>query len=77
MSSKKQKKLELDYETADKITVLCLKDAYLSMNKEVKEALDEIKNNGELPVYKKEDLVYNQSMMIHIREVLKYYGEGV
>lgn len=67
------KGLQLDFETADRITVSCLKEAYITMNKENKK----IEELDPIPGYKGEDLVYNKNMMKNIKEVLKYFGETV
>jgi hypothetical protein len=69
-------KMEIDYETADGITKLNLKDAYGYMKKEAKEIKKRIKEGTSYPA-QAEDLAYNERMMIHIKEVLSYYGETV
>ena len=63
--------LQIDFETADRITVLNLKDCYESLSKE------NLKINELDPIreHNKEDLCYNTRMMQHIKEVLSYFGE--
>ena len=65
--------LQLDFDTADRITILNLKDCYKTLIKENEEiqALDEI------PEHKSQDLVYNINMLKHISAVLHYFGETV
>jgi hypothetical protein len=65
--------VKLDFETADKITVCCLKEAYSYMEKES----EEIEQLDPIPGYKGEDLVYNKNMMKNIKAVLEYFGETV
>ena len=67
------KGLELDFETADKITVLNLKDAYNYLQIEI----EEIRALDEIPDHKAADMCYNVRMVKHIKEVLSYYGETV
>lgn len=67
------KGLELDFETADKITVLNLKDAYNYLQTEI----EEIRTLDEIPDHKAADMCYNVRMVKHIKEVLSYYGETV
>lgn len=63
--------LELDYDTADKITVLNLKDARENLIKENKRltSLDRI------PDYQLSDYGYNCNMIQALNTVLHYYGE--
>lgn len=65
--------LQLDFEAADRITILNLKDCYKTLTKENEEiqALDEI------PEHKSQDLVYNINMLKHLSAVLHYFGETV
>lgn len=65
--------LQLDFDTADRITILNLKDCHKTLTQENKEieALDDI------PEHKSEDLVYNIKMLKHISAVLHYFGETV
>lgn len=67
------KELTIDFETADKITVLNLKDAYTYLQKEI----EEIRTLDEIPDHKAADMCYNVRMVKHIREVLSYFGETV
>jgi hypothetical protein len=65
------KGLELDYEVADKITVLNLKDARKTLINENKmlEALERMED------YQSADFGYNHNMINAIGTVLHYYGE--
>jgi hypothetical protein len=69
--------LTIDYETADKITIVNLKDAYESMRKDNAVIQQKLTETGQIEEYKKQDMVYNITMMTHISEVLKYFGETV
>lgn len=73
MSRHLQGGLKLDFETADRITACCLKEAYAYMKKENKE----INELDEIPEHRGADLVYNKNMMKNIKAVLEYYGETV
>lgn len=63
--------LELDYDTADKITVLNLKDARENLIEENKrlEALDHMQDHHSI------DYGYNHNLIKAISTVLNYYGE--
>lgn len=63
--------LELDYDTADKITVLNLKDARENLIKENKmlEALERMQDHHLI------DYGYNHTAIKAITTVLHYYGE--
>lgn len=65
--------LQIDYETADRITILNLKDCYRTLRSE-NSAIDKL---DLIPEHKAEDLCYNTRMMQHIKEVLSYFGESV
>lgn len=65
--------IKLDFETADRITVCCLKNAYDLMKNEC----NQIEELDEIPSHKGEDLVYNKNMMKNIKAVLNYFGESV
>lgn len=69
--------LKIDYETADKITVCNLIDAYRSMQEDNKAIQKKLSETGQIEEYKKSDMMYNITMMTHISEVLKYFGETV
>lgn len=66
-----RKGLELDYDTADKITILNLKDARENLIKENKflESLDKMED------YQLADYGYNINLIKAIGTVLNYYGE--
>lgn len=66
-----RKGLELDYDTADKITVLNLKDARETLIKEntLLESLDKMED------YQLADYGYNINLIKAIGTVLHYYGE--
>lgn len=66
-----RKGLELDYDTADKITVLNLKDAreYLIKENKMLTTLERI------PDYQLADYGYNTNLIKAISTVLHYYGE--
>ena len=65
------KKFEIDWESADRITVLNLKQALDYMEKENKK----FAKKKSLADYEQADFVYNSRMIINIKEVLKHYGE--
>lgn len=69
--------LTIDYETADKITVLNLKDAYKYHKQDAEEITARIEAGHGVPEHRKQDLVYNTTLMIHIKAVLAYFGETV
>lgn len=73
----KDQHLKIDYETADKITVCNLIDAYRSMQEDNKAIQKKLSETGQIEDYKKQDMMYNITMMTHICEVLKYFGETV
>jgi hypothetical protein len=64
--------LELDYETADKITVLNLKEIYRCLNEDNKQllSLDSLKD------YQLRDLDYNLKLIKNLKVVLEYFGES-
>lgn len=70
------KKLELDWDTADGITKLNLKHSYEGILKDNKEIKKRIKD-GETKGVHLQDLAYNEAMLIHMQEVLSYFGEKV
>ena len=65
------KKFEIDWESADRITVLNLKEALEYMETENKK----FRKKKSLSDYEKADFEYNTRMIMHIKEVLKHYGE--
>lgn len=66
-------KLELDYDVADGITLLNLKDSYDCMSKETQE----LRSMDDIPDYKMQDLIYNERMLRHLKHVIRYYGGDV
>lgn len=62
------KKLEIDYETADRITLLSLKDHQAYLKKELKGF-----KKGELYMHP-EDVVYNTKLVEAIDVIIHYYG---
>jgi hypothetical protein len=69
--------ITLDYETADRIAVLSLKDAFNYMQTEIAEIEQLIQESLDVPDYKMEDYVHNKRLCEAIRRVLHYYGETV
>jgi hypothetical protein len=68
------KKLEIDFETADKITLDNLKDAYKYLNKSTKKHLKDPQNNWMHP----EDLQNNLTVYLPAFKLLiEYYGGTV
>lgn len=65
--------LHIDYEVADRITLLNLVECYDTLEAEVQE-MNEMNSNVELPVHRLEDLVYNVQMMAHLKAVIKHFG---
>jgi len=61
------KGLEIDYETADRITLLCLKDQRLYLQTEL-DAYDEGK------WLHPEDVVNNQKLIKALDAIISYYG---
>lgn len=60
-------KLEIDFETADRITVICLKEQRKYLKKELKRF-----EKGEY--LHPEDVVNNTRMIQALDQVIKYYG---
>lgn len=69
--------LQLDFDTADRITILNLRDSYKYLKKESSEIQEEFDKTAEIPEHKNADLMYNLKMMKHIQAVLEYFGETV
>jgi hypothetical protein len=61
--------ITLDYETADKITLLTLKEALNDVNSFIKK----IEEKGN-PEYLSQDYVYHTQLQIHLQGVINYYG---
>jgi hypothetical protein len=68
------KKIELDSETADGITVLVIKEHLSFAKKNIKELKEEM-SKGSLSQNKKLDLVSNLELESHFNAVLKYFGK--
>lgn len=62
-----KRKLEIDFETADRITVICLKEQRKYLKKELKRF-----EKGEY--LHPEDVVNNTRMIQALDQVIKYYG---
>lgn len=71
------KGLKIDMETADNITVLCLKDSFDYMQTEIAEVEKQMTESFKVPDYKMEDYVYNKRVCEAIRVVLHHYGTSV
>lgn len=61
--------ITLDYETADKITLLTLKEALNDVNSFIKK----IEEKGN-PEYLSQDYVYHTQLQKHLQGVIDYYG---
>ena len=61
--------ITLDYETADKITLLTLKEALNDVNSFIKK----IEEKGN-PEYLSQDYVYHTQLQKHLQGVINYYG---
>ena len=71
------KGLTIDLETADRITVLCLKDAFDYMQTEIAEIDKQLAETFNVPAYQMEDYVYNKRLCEAMRVILHYYGTTV
>lgn len=71
------KGLTIDMETADRITVLCLKDAFEYNQTEIAEIDKLMVESFNVPDYKMEDYVHNKRLCEAMRVVLEYYGTTV
>lgn len=62
--------LTIDFETAQGITLCCLKDqlSYLQIEQDEIESLDSV------PGYKQADYFANREIMIALQKVIEYYG---
>ena len=70
----KKQKLEIDYETGDRITVLVLKEQLEYFKEDIKKITKEAKK-GELPNYRAEELGKNIQLVENFKQVLNYFGE--
>lgn len=68
-----KKGIELEFDVADRITVLNLKECAKQLTRENKHlmSLEKIKNHN------RADLQYNTMLINHIAEVLRYFGEDL
>jgi hypothetical protein len=71
------KGLTIDRDTADNITVLCLKDSFDYMQTEIAEIDKQLAELVDVPKYKMEDYVYNKRVCEAIRVVLQHFGTSV
>ena len=71
------KGLTIDHETADRITVHSLKDAFDYMQTEIAEIDKLMVESFNVPDYKMEDYVHNKRLCEAMRVILHYYGETV
>lgn len=71
MSYDNEPDITIDYDTAARIAVCSLKDAFFYMKKSIEED-----DSGKFKIHP-EDYAYNIQMIRHLREVLSYYGEKV
>jgi len=71
---KKPSKFYIDYEAADLITKENLKEAVIHLKADSKQIRKRIKGGEKVGQHTLSDLEYNERLLIHIVEVLKYYG---
>ena len=69
----KRNKLELDWETADRITLTSLKDVLKGLEKHNR-SIEKEMESGELPEYQKRNYVDNQEYIVAFKKVIEYYG---
>jgi hypothetical protein len=67
------KQLGIDFETADTITRLNLTDARDYMKNELKQYFDTMETENPYWLHP-DDVVNNQVLIMHIDEILNYYG---
>jgi len=65
--------MTIDWETADRITVVNLKDCLVRLNGQV-EALESLMDQGDLADYQTRDYMDHVSDIKAIERVLKYFG---
>jgi hypothetical protein len=68
--------IPLDADTADRITITNLKEAYDNLERDINDMQNQL-TEGTLPEYRNEDLLYNIKMLKHIEQVLSYFGEKI
>jgi hypothetical protein len=66
-------KLTIDFETADRLTLVNLKEA-LKYNVEENDAIKEKYLLDDMPDYKLEDFQYNKKLIKALKRVISYYG---
>lgn len=66
--------MTIDWDTADRITVLNLKQ-YVQILTEQIEQLENLMEQGDLAEYQQQDYMDNVSTLKAITKVLKYFGE--
>jgi hypothetical protein len=71
------KGLTIDHETADRITVLCLKDSFDYMQTEIAEIDKRLAELADVPKYQMEDYTYNKRVCEAIRIVAHHFGTSV
>lgn len=62
--------LTIDFETADRITICCLKEQLEYLQTEQ----DEIESMDAVPGYKQADYFANREIMTALKKVIEYYG---
>ncbi len=72
--SNKVKGLTIDWETADRITVLNLKNCVKTLTTNV-EQLESLMEMGDLADYQSQDYMDNISTLKAMEKVLSYFGE--
>ena len=70
LENEMEKGLTIDYETADKITVLVLREHVEMLESEQRE----IEELDTVPGYKHADYFANREILVALRKVLDYYG---
>lgn len=72
----KEAKFALDWETVDLITKNNLLDIYERVAEELVTAKEQIANGEECTMHES-DIAYNTKFLIHLEQVLGYFGEKV
>ena len=74
--TEQRKGLELDWDTADHITRLTLRDTFYSMQDDVEKMVTEVERGEHVEINQK-DIGYNIVMLTHLKQVLEHFGEKV
>lgn len=74
MSDQRTEGLTIDWETADRITILNLKDCVKMITENV-EKLESLMDEGDLAEYQQQDYMYNVGVLTAMKKVLTYFGE--